>query len=117
MQATIMQPAQEIEYDWRGRPKPPIPQHRHLPQLQQGQQQWNQPPILLEPTPLPPNIDSMPWGERRHWYKMQDEQTKGIKMMQNAAKDGEKAQMKELKIKQKAIDKERARELKYVGPK
>jgi hypothetical protein len=54
----------------------------------------------------------MPWGERRYWYKMQDEQLKGIKMMQKAAKDGQKAQMKEAKIKQKAIDKERARELK-----
>jgi hypothetical protein len=117
MQATIMQPTQPVEYDWSGRPKPPIPQPRYLPQLQQSQQQWNQPPILLEPTPLPPNIDSMPWGERRYWYKMQDDQIKGIKMMQKAAKDGQKAQMKEAKIKQKAIDKERARELKSVKSK
>jgi len=43
---------------------------------------------------------------------MQDEQIKGIKMMQKAAQDGQKAQMKEAKITQKAIDKERARELK-----
>jgi len=114
MQATIMQPTQPVEYDWLGRPKPPTSQPRYLPQLQQGQQghQWNQPPILLEPTPLPLNIDSMPWGERRHWYKMRDEQLKGMKMMKKAAKDGQKAQLKEAKIKQKEMNKERARELK-----
>jgi hypothetical protein len=45
---------------------------------------------------------------------MQDEQIKGIKMMQKAAKDGQKAQMKEAKMRQKAIDKERVRELKWA---
>jgi len=43
---------------------------------------------------------------------MRDEQLKGMKMMKKAMKDGQKAQMKEAKIKQKAINKEKARELK-----
>jgi hypothetical protein len=68
--------------------------------------------MLLEPSPLPPNIDTMPWGDRRYWYKVRDEQMRAIKLMQRAAKDAQKAQMKELKIKQKAQEKERIRELK-----
>jgi hypothetical protein len=106
-----------MEYDWLGRPKPPTGQPRYLPQPNPAGQppQWNQPLILLEPTPLPPNIKHMPWSERRYWYKVQDEQLRGIKLMQKAAKDAQKAQIKEARLRQKAIDKERVKELKYVS--
>lgn len=115
MKATVMQPP-SVEYDWLGRPKPPTTQPRYLPQPNPTGQppQWNQPPILLEPTPLPQNIDLMSWSERRYWHKVRDEQLRGIKLMQKAAQDAHKAQMKEAKAKQKAMDKERVRELKYV---
>jgi hypothetical protein len=79
------------------------------------QNQWSQPPVLLQPTPLPPNVDHLPWSERRRWYKMREEQEKGIRLMQKAAVDAQKAQAKDAKFRQKAAEKQRLRDLKYVS--
>jgi hypothetical protein len=54
----------------------------------------------------------MPWGERRYWYKMREEQQKAMKLLQKAARDAQKAQAKEVQIKQKALEKQRLREIK-----
>lgn len=108
-----------MSYDWLGRPKMPQPQAqpRFLPQLQpepQDAAQWAAPPVLLHPTPLPPNVDQLSWSERRYWIKMRNEQMKVIKLMEKAAKDQQKAQEKERKLRLKAEEKQRKRELKSV---
>jgi hypothetical protein len=122
MRATVIDPgvqqagyqAGPPTYDWLGRPKYPDPQPRYLPQTGMLQNQWSQPPVLLQPTPLPPNVDQLSWSERRRWYKMREEQEKGIRLMQKAAVDAQKAQAKDAKFRQKAAEKQRLRDLKYV---
>lgn len=123
IQATPLQPLPPgVAFDWMGRPKYPKPQPRFLPQLDllqqttalEAQPQWATPPVLLQPTPLPANFNDLPWSERRYWLKMRDEQLKGIRMMEKAAKDQRKAQEKDQQLRQKAEAKQRKRELKLV---
>lgn len=122
VQATPFQQQQQyppgVSFDWLGRPKyPKSPrQPRFLPQPQtqtlDAQTQWATPPVLLQPTPMPANFDDLPWGERRYWIKMRDEQLKGIRLMEKAAKAQRKAQEKDQQLRQKAEAKQRKRELK-----
>lgn len=123
MRATVVDPgvqqagftAGPPQYDWLGRPKYPKPQPRYLPQTGMPPvNEWSQPPVLLQPTPLPPNVDQLPRGERRRWYKMREEQEKAMRLMQRAANDAQKAQEKDAKVRQKATEKQRLKELKYL---